>query len=63
MHCDSSVSGEKKAFTANIPVINLENGNYEVYLTVTDETSGRMILLANENSVTSDGYLLGRLVK
>ena len=56
-------SGEKKAFTANIPVINLENGNYEVYLTVTDETSGRMILLANENSVTSDGYLLGRLVK
>ena len=38
---------------------DLESGNYEIYFSVIDETSGQIILLGNENEMTEDGYLLG----
>ena len=52
-------SGQKKSFTVKLPVKDLESGNYEIYFSVIDETSGQMILLGNENEMTEDGYLLG----
>ena len=56
-------SGQKKSFTAKLPVKDLERGSYEIYFSVKDETSGQMILFGNKNEVTKDGYLLGHLEK
>lgn len=56
-------SGQKKSFTVKLPVKDLERGSYEIYFSVTDETSGQMILLGNKNEVTEYGYLLGQLEK
>ena len=56
-------SGQKKSFTVNLPVKDLEHGSYQIYVSVTDETSGQMILLGNNNEATKDGYLLGQLEK
>lgn len=56
-------SGQKKSFTIKLPVKDLERGSYHIYLSVTDEASGQMILLGNKNKVNDDGYLLGQLVK
>lgn len=44
-----------------IPVKDIKQGNYEIYFSVTDETSGQKILLGNKNEMTEDGYLVGRL--
>lgn len=54
-------SGQKKSFTVKIPVKDIKQGNYEIYFSVTDETSGQKILLGNKNEMTEDGYLVGRL--
>ena len=54
-------SGQKKSFTAKIPVKDLEQGCYQIYLSVIDETSGQQIFLANTNELTENGYLLGQL--
>lgn len=56
-------NGQKKSFTVKLPVKDLERGRYQIYFSVKDETSGQMILLANENEATKDGYLLGQLEK
>lgn len=56
-------SGCKKTFTVHLPVKTLEQGSYEIYFSVTDKTSGQRMLLGNQNKVTDDGYLLGRLEK
>ena len=56
-------SGQKKSFTVKLPVKDLERGNYEIYVSVTDESSGQMILLGNDKEATEDGYLLGQLEK
>ena len=52
---------KKKSFTVKIPVKDIKQGNYEIYFSVTDETSGQKILLGNKNEMTEDGYLVGRL--
>ena len=54
-------SGQKKSFTVKLPVKDLEQGSYEIYFSVTDDTSGQMILLGNTNEATKDGYLVGHL--
>ena len=46
-----------------LPVKDLKHGRYQIYFSVTDETSGEMILLGNKNEATDDGYLLGQLEK
>ena len=56
-------SGQKKSFTVKLPVKELERGSYQIYFSVTDETSGQMILLGNTNEVTENGYLIGQLEK
>ena len=56
-------SGQKKSFSVKLPLKELERGSYQVYFSVTDETSGQMILLGNTNEVTVDGYLIGQLEK
>ena len=56
-------SGQKKSFTVKLPVKALKHGRYQIYFSVTDETSGEMILLGNKNEATDDGYLLGQLEK
>ena len=56
-------SGQKRSFTLKLPVKDLKHGRYQIYFSVTDETSGEMILLGNKNEATDDGYLLGQLEK
>lgn len=56
-------SGETRAFTAKLPIKNLEKGKYDIYFSIKDKTSGRLILLGNKNKATDDGYLLGQLEK
>ena len=56
-------SGEKKTYTVNLPVRDLEHGSYQIYFSVKDETSGQTIMLANKNKATTYGYLLGQLEK
>lgn len=56
-------SGQKKSFTVQLPVKDLEKGIYQIYFLVTDETSGQAILLGNENELTDNGYLVGVLEK
>ena len=54
-------SGQKKSFTVKIPVKDIKQGNYEIYFSVTDATSGQRILLGNTNEITENGYLVGQL--
>ena len=56
-------SGNKKTFTAKLPIKELKQGDYLIYFSVKDKTSGQTILLGNENEITKYGYLLGRLKK
>ena len=56
-------SGNKKTFTATLPVKVLKQDDYLIYLSVKDKSSGQTILLGNENEITENGYLLGRLKK
>lgn len=56
-------SGQKKSFTVQIPVKDLENGTYEIYVSVKDASNGQMILLGNENELNEYGYLSGQLEK
>lgn len=56
-------SGQKKSYTVKLPIKDLKQGNYEIYLSVKDETSGQLILFGNKNKATDDGYLLGQLTK
>lgn len=56
-------SGNKKTFTATLPVKVLKQEDYLIYLSVKDKSSGQTILLGNENGITENGYLLGRLKK
>lgn len=56
-------SGNKKTFTAKFPVKELKQGDYLLYFSVKDISSGQTILLANKNEITENGYLLGRLKK
>lgn len=56
-------SGNKKTFTATLPVKVLKQEDYLIYLSVKDKSSGQTILLGNENEITENGYLLGRLKK
>ena len=55
--------GQTKSFTVKLPMNELERGKYGIYFSITDETSGQMILLGNKNEITDDGYLLGQLEK
>lgn len=59
----SVMSGNKKSFTAKLPVKALSKGKYFVYLSATDKESGQTIFFGNTNEITKDGYLLGRLEK
>ena len=54
---------QTKSFTVKLPMNELERGKYGIYFSITDETSGQMILLGNKNEITDDGYLLGQLEK
>lgn len=56
-------SKAKKTFTAKLPIKNLTPGDYSVYFSVKDASSGQQIFLGNKNEPTKDGYLLGRLKK
>lgn len=56
-------SENKNNFTVTLPVRKLERGEYQIYFSVTDETSGRQILFGNKNEPNKNGYLLGRLKK
>ena len=55
--------GNKKAFTARLPVKELKRGGYLIYFSVKDKTSGQTVFLGNKNKFTQNGYLLGRLNK
>lgn len=56
-------SGNKKTFTAKLPVKELNRGRYLIYFSVKDRVSGRTIFLGNDNEVTKNGYLLGAVTK
>lgn len=56
-------SGNKKTFTLKLPVKDLKSGSYLIYFSVQDKSSGQMVFLGNENEITKNGYLLGRLKK
>lgn len=56
-------SGNKKTFTATLPVKVLKQENYLIYFSVKDKSSGKTILLGNKNEITKNGYLIGRLKK
>lgn len=56
-------SGNKKNFTVKLPVKDLKSNGYLIYFSVKDKSSGQTILLGNENEITENGYLLGRLKK
>lgn len=56
-------SENKKTFTAKLPVKELKQGEYLVYFSVKDKSSGQTVFLGNENEITEYGYLLGRLKK
>lgn len=51
----------KKECTVPLPVNSLTPGTYGIFLSVIDETSGRKILLANQNELTDEGYTIGTL--
>lgn len=56
-------SGNKKNFTVKLPVKDLKSNGYLIYFSVKDKSSEQTILLGNENEITENGYLLGRLKK
>lgn len=56
-------SGQKRSFTVQLPVKDLEKGSYQIYVSVTDEASGQMILLGNKNEQNANGCLAGTLEK
>lgn len=56
-------SGNKKTFTARLPVKELKQGDYLIYFSVNDVSNGQAIILGNKNKITENGYLLGRLKK
>lgn len=56
-------SESKKTFTAKLPVKELKQGEYLIYFSVKSKTSGHTVFMANENEITKNGYLLGRLKK
>lgn len=55
--------GDKKTFTAKLPIKESEQGEYLIYFSVKDKASGQTVLLGNNNEITNNGYLLGRLQK
>lgn len=56
-------SGNKKTFTAKIPVKELNRGDYLIYFSIKDKVSGQTIFLGNKNVAEKNGYLLGRIKK
>ena len=56
-------SENKKTFTLRLPVKEIKQGEYLVYFSVRDKSSGQTIFLGNQNNITDKGYLLGRLKK
>lgn len=56
-------SGNKKTFTAKLPVKELNRGYYLLYFSVKDKVSGQTVFLGNENEVTKNGYLLGAVTR
>ncbi|MGM9550801.1 MAG: DUF4832 domain-containing protein [Clostridia bacterium] len=63
MDLQSIYGGSKKTFTEKLPVKELKKGNYLIYFSVKDKTSGQTIFLGNKNELTENGYLLGRFEK
>ena len=56
-------SGNTRCVTATLPLKELQLGEYLVYFSVKEKSSGQTVLLGNKNENTKDGYLLGRLKK
>ena len=56
-------SGTNKTFTAKLPVKELTQGSYRIYFSVKDKASGQTVFLGNQNEMTKNGYVLGRLKK
>lgn len=50
-----------ESIQTDIPVENLQRGTYRLLLSLKDSTSGKQILLANEQNPESNGYLLGEV--
>ena len=63
VHLQKLGSGQKKSYTVQLPVQELERGSYQIYFSVKDETNGQMILLGNTNKAADAGYLIGQLEK
>ena len=55
--------GDKKTFKVNLPVKAIKKGEYLIYFSVKDKTSGQTIALANQNQTQKYGILIGRLKK
>lgn len=55
--------GNKKTFTAKLPVNKLNRGDYLIYFSIKDKVSGQTIFLGNKNEIEKNGYLLGRIKK
>lgn len=56
-------SESKNTFTVTLPVKKLKQGEYLIYFSVKSKTDGQTVYMANENDITKNGYLLGRLKK
>lgn len=54
--------GEKKTFTVKLPLKNLKKGEYLIYFSLKDKTSGHIIALANKNKPQEYGLFLGKLI-
>lgn len=59
----SLYGGDKKSFRVKLPTKAIKKGEYLIYFSVKDSSSGQTIFLGNENEITENGYLLGRLKK
>ena len=53
------VSEEKLCFTANLPIRDYADGEYRVYLKISDQTTDELIKLATDLDQTDNGVLIG----
>ena len=56
-------SREKNSCKVNLPIGEIKDGEYRIYLAVKDMTDGQTVLLGNEMEIAENGYLIGRLTK
>ena len=52
---------QKKTFSVSCAKKSLKSGSYQIFLSITDVTTGKQIALANTQKMQTEGMLLGRM--